>query len=289
MMTDPPLVAATDDQLAAAVEENLFALFRAMATLPGGQLVEDARLSYHLATPFNPMFKGIWRARLTADEADQAIDETLAWFASQQAPFLFWWTGPQTTPADLGERLIARGLISLEASIEPDSGIASTMLGAPGMVADLHQMSAQALEQVPPGFTIEIVRDEQCLADFKQALVEGYEIPAALAEGWVQATIGFGLGATPWQLYLGRLDGQPVATSMLFNGGGVASLYGVATVPSARRQGIGAAITLQPLLAAREQGYRYAVLFATEMGLSTYQRLGFRLTGARLNRYLWRN
>jgi GNAT superfamily N-acetyltransferase len=64
----------------------------------------------------------------------------------------------------------------------------------------------------------------------------------------------------------------------------------VATVPAARGLGIGAAITLQPLLEARDQdGYKYAVLFSTEMGVPVYQRIGFRLTDVRINRYLWRN
>jgi hypothetical protein len=58
--------------------------------------------------------------------------------------------------------------------------------------------------------------------------------------------------------------------------------------PPASRRG-GGAITLKPLLAAREMGYRPAVLFATEMGVSAYERLGFRQTGARIDRYLWRN
>lgn len=36
-------------------------------------------------------------------------------------------------------------------------------------------------------------------------------------------------------------------------------------------------------------GYRYAGLFATEMGVGAYERIGFRLTEGRINRYLWRN
>ena len=35
-------------------------------------------------------------------------------------------------------------------------------------------------------------------------------------------------------------------------------------------------------------GYNYGVLFSSEMGVSGYQRIGFRLTGSRINRYLWR-
>ncbi len=291
MKSENILINPVEVELAAAVEENLFDLFRAMAaTLPGSEIVEGDKLSRHLAFPTNPMFKGVWRTRLTPDEADEAIDETLAWFKSRNAPFLFWWTGPGTTPDDLGERLMARGLLSMEGQMETlAKGIKQTALGAPGMVADLQDMNEAALKQVPPGFTIEEVQDEAALEDFKRVFVESYEIPEWAGQAWVDATRQLGIGRTPWQMYVGYLNGQPVATNMLFNGGGVASVYAVATMPSARGQGIGGAITLKPLLEARNMGYNYAVLFATEMGVHAYQRIGFRLTETRINRYLWRN
>jgi ribosomal protein S18 acetylase RimI-like enzyme len=119
--------------------------------------------------------------------------------------------------------------------------------------------------------------------------ITSYEIPDWAAQAWVDATLRIGVGRTPWKMYLGRLKGEPVATTMLFNGGGVASVYAVGTVPSARGRGIGGAITLKPLLDAREMGYRYAVLFATEMGVHAYERIGFHHCGTRINRYLWRN
>jgi ribosomal protein S18 acetylase RimI-like enzyme len=290
MASDAFLTRASDADLAAVVEENLYALFRAMAILPDSELVEDAKLGRHLAFPSNPMFKGAWRTRLSSGEAGAAIDETLGWFKDRRAPFMFWWTGPGTTPNDLGERLVARGLISIEEQQQHlTPGIVSTAAGAPGMVADLEHMSEAALGQVPPGLTIDEVRDEPALYDFKRVLVEGYELPDRMAQGWVDAALRVGIGKTPWRVYLARLDGAPVATNMLFNGGGVASVYGVATVPSARRRGIGGAITLRPLLEARAMGYRYAVLFSTEMGVHAYERIGLRNCGVRLNRYLWRN
>jgi hypothetical protein len=117
MPTETILTQASPQELAAAVEENLFALFRAMASLPEGQLVEGERLSYHLAFPTNPMFKGVWRARLPEDEIERSIDETVAWFEQRQAPFLFCWTGPSTQPSDLGERLERRGFANPEGRV----------------------------------------------------------------------------------------------------------------------------------------------------------------------------
>jgi ribosomal protein S18 acetylase RimI-like enzyme len=273
------------------VEQNLFALFRAMAgVLPDSEIVETEGLSRHLAFPHNPMFKGVWNTRVAPGDLDDRIDETIAWFQARNAPFFFWWIGPSTQPDDLGERLARRGLISMEEQQKQFAhGIVQTEAGAPGMVADLSRVNEAVLEQTPPGFTIEEIHDELSLQSFKQVFVEAYGVPEWAGQAWADAALRVGIGQTPWKMYLGRLDGEPVATNMLFNGGGVASVYGVATLPAARGKGIGGAITLQPLLEARSAGYRYAVLFSSEMGIHAYERIGFQLTDGRINRYLWRN
>jgi len=268
MTTDSILKTASDRQLGWAVETNLFALFRAMTALPNSQIEETTKLSRHLVFPTNPIYKGVWGTNLAPDEIESAIHETIDWFKSHGAPFFFWWTGPGTEPDDIGEYLIARGLIDMEGqSQEMAPGIKLAATGAPGMIADLHKMNEGVLEKVPQGFKMDDVQNEKDMEDFKQVLIAGYDMPPTMADGWVQSTHGFGIGKTPWRLVLGRLNGEPVATNIVLNGAGVVGVYGIAVTPSARGKGIGAAITLKPLLEARDKdGYNYAVLFSTEMG-----------------------
>lgn len=291
MMSEPIADNATDETLGNAAVANLHALFRSMAgCLPGGELEEGVRLSRHLTFPSNPMFKGVWGVTLQPDEVDAAIDETIAWFKARQAPFFFWWTGPGTSPNDLGQRLEARGLLSMEQTMaELTPGMVQTAAGAPVMAADLQRVDEGVMGRTPPGFTIEEIADARGLADWKQVVVTTYELPDWAGQAWIDAAMRLGIGNTPWRMYVGRLNGEAVASNMLFTGGGVASILAVATLPKAQRQGIGAAISLKPLLDARAAGYRYATLWSTEEGMPVYRRIGFHDTGARINRYLWRD
>jgi GNAT superfamily N-acetyltransferase len=276
-----------DQRLGIATQDNLFELFRAMASLPGGQIQDGDGVSMHHAPVPNPMFNGVWATRLEPEDVDRAVDEALAWFAERDAAFWFWWTGPGSSPADLGERLAARGLRSMaEQTEELTPGILAAERGSPCMVADLASMDP-SLAEGPDGFDIAEVATEEDLGAFVDVLTDAMTIPQPIAAAWAGAARSVGIGSTPWRMYLGRLDGEPVATNMLFNGAGVASIYGVATRDEVRGRGIGGAISLAPLLHARDQGYEHAVLFSSLMGIHAYERIGFRLTPVWLDRYLW--
>jgi GNAT superfamily N-acetyltransferase len=280
IMTEPdesrPLADPTESELETAFAENLFELFRSMAQLPGAELEESDRGSRHRAFPFSPMFTGLWRHRLRDHDVEAAIHETEAWLRAREAPFAFWWVDPQASPPDLGLQLERHGWVPWE-------------LGAPGMAAVLSDLRFDLMTAVPPGYTQELVHDAAGLADFKEAFVTGFEVPDWAGQAWVDATRAFGIGATPWQMYVGRLDGRPVASNMLFIGAGVAGVFGVATLPEARSRGIGAAITLAAYADARDQGLHHGVLFGTELGAPVYRRIGFRDVGVGMSRYLWQS
>ena len=76
--------------------------------------------------------------------------------------------------------------------------------------------------------------------------------------------------------FIGWVGDKPVATSTLFTETGVAAISNVSTIPEARSQGIGSAVTLVPLLLARHAGLKQGALFSSKMAVPMYRRLGFK-------------
>jgi ribosomal protein S18 acetylase RimI-like enzyme len=139
----------------------------------------------------------------------------------------------------------------------------------------------------PTGLAIRNVGDAGALQDYRRAWIEGFEEPEEVADafGAVYLALGFG-GESPMRHYVAFLDGSPVATASLFLGDRVSELFSVATVPGARRLGIGSAIAVAALRAAVSLGYKVATLHASEMGTNIYRRLGFREL-AKVSVYTW--
>jgi GNAT superfamily N-acetyltransferase len=269
----PPLTHATPEQLAEAVERNEHSWFRSMVRVLNGDLEETDKLSRYHCAPGSPIFKGVWGARLAEAEADAAIEETIQWFKARNAPFFFWWVGHGAQPADLGERLLAHGFGVFEKD-------------ATAMVADIDALNWD--NPRPVDLRLEPVMNETQLQHWKATFLESFGIPEWAGQAWVDATHTIGFGRAPWHLLLGTLGGEPVCFGLLYCGAGVAGLNGLGTRPAYRRQGIASAMQLERLRLAREMGYRYAVLTASEMGRSPYLKLGFRDTGRRVSRYMWR-
>ena len=257
--------------LVRAIEENgaefLLALGRAAGAEERGEpaiqwVIGGSPVAYHNC---------VLRADLPPDAADAAIAASIARFRAHGAPGS-WHVGPSMRPADLGARLTAHGFVHEGDDI--------------GMAADL----AARREEVPlpPGLVVERVRDDRALAAWADVLARSFGEGEPEAN-WVRDTYRrIGLGDdVPWRHCLGRLAGQPVATASLFVGGGAAGVYFVSTLPSVRRRGIGAAMTLAALREGLALGQRVGVLGASETGYSMYRRLGFAEL-CRISLYEWR-
>jgi ribosomal protein S18 acetylase RimI-like enzyme len=85
--------------------------------------------------------------------------------------------------------------------------------------------------------------------------------------------------------FVAYLDGAPVSCAMTLVSHGVAGVFYVATVESARRRGLGDALTRTAARAGFELGARAAWLGASEMGAGLYRRIGFADLGTSIVEY----
>jgi GNAT superfamily N-acetyltransferase len=253
--------------LISANEENFFANLSSIRKWPRAELHEEKEIMWSMTDIPISFFNCIWRAQLAPERIEAVIESIIAQAKSRNVPLL-WWTGPTTRPADLGSYLERHGFVC--AGQEP------------GMAVDLANLSVNPT--MPAGLTIQQVRDNEALKQAVQILSIVFEIPDFLAKEYYDYMRH--ICPDPFKLYLGRLNGKPVATSALVLAAGVAGIYGVATIPEARRQGIGARMSDYPLLEARALGYRVGILQSSEMGVGVYQSLGFQ-EYCNIGLYIW--
>jgi GNAT superfamily N-acetyltransferase len=210
--------------------------------------------------------------QLPSEGVDDLIEDTLAHFRSMNIRKFSWLTHGNVPSAEINKVLLAHGLTFRDAF-------------ATEMAVDLSQLPADLLTR--PGLRIVPVNDECALKQWIHVASMGFRIDEKFEKVWYDffADTVFD---TRFQTYLALLDGKPVGTSQLFLSEGVAGIYNVTCMPEARGKGIGSAITLAPLLKAREMGYRMGILQASQKGYNVYRRLGFQDYG-KLSVHLWEN
>ena len=252
------------------MESNLVEAFGFLERLPGVEVHRQVDLVWFATGIPHPQFNGVVRTQLATGDVDTRIDDVISHFESRGLPMV-WLSGPLTRPADLGERLEAHGLRHAGESI--------------GMSVRLETLDGSLLRAQE--IVIKRVRDDETLRSYLHAFTLGSDFPVVVAEGLFDlfSTLGFEENL-PWRHYAGFKDGEPVASASIFLGREAAGVFDVATVSSARGQGIGTAMTLRALLDARDAGHRLGVLTSSTMGLGVYKRLGFEEFG-RIGRYVW--
>jgi GNAT superfamily N-acetyltransferase len=246
--------------LVRAIENNSADLLMEMGRAGGGEQREESGLRWTIGGSPIDYHNCVVRADLAPTEVDEVITASIQRMREHGVPGT-WHVGPSMRPTDLAERLLRAGL---------------TPGGSePGMAADLHAVNEDL--PMPDGLRIGRVRDETGMAAWSQTLAQGFGEGEREAM-WVAATyrvLGYHCDDGPWWHYLARLNGEPVGTTTVFLGAGVAGVYFVSTTPQQRGRGIGAATTRAGLIDARQAGYRIAVLTSSTMGHRVYARLGF--------------
>jgi len=137
----------------------------------------------------------------------------------------------------------------------------------PGMVVRPLELSEPP---VPGGVAIDPAGDR--LEEVAAVVTEGFGGDLSINRGFVAPAVFEDPRA---RIFLASLDGEPVATVETWLQDGVLGVFGVATVPGARRRGIAAAITAH---AIRERAGEadLAFLQSSAMGHGVYRSIGFR-------------
>ena len=210
--------------------------------------------------------------QLPSEGIDELIDGALTHFRSLNIRKLSWLAQEGVPATAIKKHLLARGLTFSESF-------------ATEMAVDLRSVPDDL--PTPVGLRIVPVVGGDTLKQWIHVASIGFGVREEFEKVWydffVEAVFDM-----RFRTYLAVLNGRPVGTSQLFISAGVAGIYNVTCIPEARGQGIGAAITLAPLLKAREMEYRVGILQASELGYRVYRRLGFQDFG-KLSVYLWEN
>jgi ribosomal protein S18 acetylase RimI-like enzyme len=255
-MNSQPTLSRID--LCAAVEQSRFDWHALAPDFPGWETHDDPDLLWHVSNQPQWVFNNAIRARFTPETVEARLDEIIGTYKQRGLPVL-WWVTPSSEPSDLGERLLARGLVGPEP--------------VPTMAADLTRIS---LDVPPvPGLDIVPLREGDSLYDYADVIRRTNDWDQSVTDtyhGLMAAIPADG----PIIRLMGTLNGEPVATgAVTLHPGSIVGVYNICTVPEARRMGIGAAMTLAGLRDAYARGARWAVLQASEMGAGIYRAMGF--------------
>lgn len=246
-----------------ANEENLFGLFESLVGFPRVEVVRSPLALRTLSDVPFPLFNSVLGAHLSGAAVDATVVGLLAPYVDRAVP-MTWWTGPSTRPTDLPKVLERNGLV-------PVASLPCMSLELDGWKDDVRPIA---------GFRIERVWNRSLAADWSRAVRVSFGFPPFAIETYTEAMVHCGFGPdSPFEHWVGFLDGTPVASASLFRCAGVAGLYNLATLPGVRGRGIGTAIIQAPLREAHREGLGLAVLQASPAGFPIYVSLGFQQDG----------
>lgn len=201
----------------------------------------------------------VLHSNLNAANVDAVIEEQIADFTQLKLPFE-WKVYDHDTPHDLRGRLLARGFEAddAEAIMALELTTAAPVLLKP-VTADVRRISQRS--QLDDVVQVESQVWGHDLSRLRQRLGDHLDLPGYLS------------------VYLAYVDDQPVSAAWIYfhPHSPFADLWGGATLPDFRSQGLYTALLAVRVQEAIQRGYRYLTIDASAMSRPIVARHGFRL------------
>ena len=221
----------------------------------------------------HPGSNGVGGMRWNASEADQKIEELIAYHRERNIGFQ-WYVGPFDTPPDLRERLERHGLVLAgEQMVMARMGLDNLAIPS----------NSSASVEVVDGSSDEAI--EACLQIIARSFSWTPEQVAERRPGFFESHRNPRMKEKEIS-YLARLDGVPVATARLVLRGGIAYLGGAATLPEYRGQKLYSTLLRRRMEDAHARGYQVAAIHAEPMSRRVVSRYDFK-EYARSYIYAW--
>lgn len=217
---------------------------------PGGQTAQFGAITAAVSGSPLPVFN---RILVFESPASDDLEAAVAWVAKHEVPFLVTVTEP---------------LIDAVADLADDLDLTKTNQSVLGMVLS-------PLDDIPPNgttATIDVVTDTDELDDFITVSSEVFEVPLGPVRQVHPDSL---LADEDFDMFIGRVNGRPVACGQLVQTDDVAGIYSIGVVEDHRRRGIGEAMTWEVLRTGRGSGCQVGVLQSTEMAYPLYDQMGF--------------
>lgn len=236
--------------------QNLYTQYERIQAAEAGYRVEITPTVIRYIDP-QQQHSFILYSNLTPENVDQAIAEQIAYF---DHPFEWKWYD-YDQPSDLLQRLERRGFEVGEEEV-------LMVLPIPDTLPTVN---------LPNGFTMHAVTDASQLVEVLNTVQN--PVFESERDGWMNVALADELRNHPdsflfWAVYD---QDQPISAAWLriSEHSPFGSLWGGATLPAYRGQGVYTALIVQRMLVAHQRGKRYLTVDASPMSRPILQRRGF--------------
>jgi GNAT superfamily N-acetyltransferase len=233
-----------------------------LAKLPGVKVFQHDGVHILNMGMLSADMNGVFHDGVLTGDLSELIEYAKTYFEQKNLPF-YWWLGDEQASEETKSQLESHGLLPA--------------MELPAMFADLTSFEMPAL---PKEITCRPVLTDKDLQDWIAVSGDAFTEDEKTYKEYVSLYGNFDyLDTREQELFLADYNDIPCATCLTFKSQEMAGLYYIATLHDYRRKGLGMAITYYAMQKAKEQGFHFAGLQASEMGYLLYASMGFKTLG----------